>query len=297
MTRHSRLASERRAATKADAIALIAIAAVVAIFAAAIFLPGRPVGRERARLLVCMSNLKQAGIGLAMYAAANKGFVPVASSPGERGWVGIVAREAGLLRKAQTQATDANQFPLGQWELFHCPERSGNRTDAFLDYVSNGLDPNGPDASGVWSDPRTRKLLKLGATSRPSDTVLLAEAEREDKVVDFKGIPSVKKAREQWAAGPPTWDEGGIHAMTVWKGAHLPQGKNGINVDDKPGPRMVVQGMHLNGRLSTFLFQDADVQSKPLCTRPSADERYEEWLKLFGVKDPAGVAAKDDDVH
>ncbi len=299
MVRRIPQASLRQAATRQDVIIVAAVIGSVIVLAVTILLPAWPRRPGNARQVVCLSNLKQAGQGLLMYGVANKGFVPIASSPGERGWVGVVASETGLLKRTQTHAADANQFPLGKWELFHCPERTGRRPDAFLDYVSNGVDPNGPNAAGEWGDPRARKYLKLGSTSRSSDTVLLTEAEHEAKVVDFKGVPSVKTAHEQWTAGPPTWNQGGVHAMTVWKGGHLPQGKHGINVDDKPGPRMVARGMHpaRSPTRSSFLFQDDHVEAKGLFTRQNDEQHYAEWLKLFGVKNPTAVAQADSDLH
>ncbi len=96
MVRRIRPTSQRQAVTRQDVIIVAAVIGSILVLAVTIVLPAwpRPKG---ARQAVCMSNLKQVGLGLVMYATANKGFVPIASSPGERGWVGIVARETGLL--------------------------------------------------------------------------------------------------------------------------------------------------------------------------------------------------------
>ncbi len=289
-----------RAATKSDLVVVLAVIAV----AAAIVLVVMPALRRPPPThgaTACAVNLRQSGLSLLMYMAGNKSLVPIASGPGERGWVGVVAQQQGYSRVAQSQPVDDNELKLDHalLECLRCPVRSKTSGGAFIDYVSNGMDPKGPDAAGVWSDPRTRRFLKAGTTTRPSSTVLLAEAEQEEKVTDFNGIASVKTAREQWQGGPSTWNAGGTHAMTVWKGGHLPQGKNGMNVDDEPGPRMVTRWIHGNASSpkTNLLFQDGHVERKPRSNRPTDVQRYADWLRLFGVKDADGVAQKDNDLY
>jgi len=277
----------------------VLIAILVVVAAVVVLLPAihhRPHGN--ARLAVCMSNLRQQGLALATYAAENKGLYLVASDPGELGWPGVVVSRVDTRRaRAVRSIKDANELALGQMEWFHCPERTKDPKAAFIDYVSNALDPDGPDSSGVWPSPSSRKVVNASTYTQPSQVILLAEAEKEDRVVDFGDLASVKTAHDQWKLGLTGWLQGGVHNMTVWKGGHLPKGKNGINLDDSPGPRKVTRGMHLGGKRTSALFFDGHAGMLPRSAREDASEKYADWLKRFGVKDPDKVAASDDDLY
>jgi prepilin-type processing-associated H-X9-DG protein len=289
MLLNHRTSSRLPGRTRVEAIVVILVI-VVAVF---IFWPQRhPPGN--ARLAICMSNLYQCGVAMAMYSVSNKGLLPVASSPGEQGWIVPVLREMGLRRSRST--TDPNTLSLAKLEVLQCPVRTSLQDGAFVDFLSNALDPKGPDATGTWSPPDKRKFVAASSYRDPGGVVLFIEAEREDRVVDFRDLPSVKTAREQWKAGPSSWQQGGVHNMSIWKGGHLPQGKNGINVDDKPGPRKVTREMHPSGRINAAFF-DGHGQTVRRTTQVSQTEDYAYWLKLFGVKDPQKVAQSDDDLY
>ena len=71
-----------------SAFTLIEILVVIAIIAilAAMLLPALKQAREKARQVKCMSNLKQVGLGLMIYAQNNAGYAPCAWASPDRNW-------------------------------------------------------------------------------------------------------------------------------------------------------------------------------------------------------------------
>jgi len=90
--------------------------------------------------------------------------------------------------------------------------------------------------------------------------------------------------------------------MDVWRGAHLPEGKKLINIDDRPGPRRVAREMHLN-RFTNAAFFDGHAEGIQLANRKLPDgspdhvANYAYWLRLFGVKNADQYAAQDPDLR
>ena len=60
-------------------IELLVVIAIIAILAA-MLLPALSAARERARTVSCLSNMKQIGLGLVMYADANNGLLPLGNT-------------------------------------------------------------------------------------------------------------------------------------------------------------------------------------------------------------------------
>jgi len=124
-----RLSSERSLGKKAfTLIELLVVIAIIAILAG-ILLPSLASANRKAKQIQCLSNLKQQGIGLTMYAHDHNNTLPV-SDYGGGGW----------LWDLSYFTTDAIQTSGGDRLLFRCP---GNRIDTNQDRYWRYAEYNG----------------------------------------------------------------------------------------------------------------------------------------------------------
>jgi len=270
------------------AFTLIEVLVVVAIIALliAILIPSLERSRAQARSTKCQANLHQIGVAIIQYAMSNNDCVPRDAPPGEIHWTQLVARNFG----DKTYYPNANLLPVDKMEVYHCPERVKFLPRPFLDYVANGLDPDGRNQQlGRWSGVR---YMKIRSYPVPAEVVYAIDAEQEAKNTDPNPDDTLQSARENWEKrdiwmNPANWKtEGGIDRMDTWKGAHLPEGKEGVNVTDKIGLRRVARKMHL-GSFTNAVFLDAHAGGLPLASKeryPSDVDKYGLWLKRFGIQ-------------
>ncbi len=256
---------------------MIEVLVVVAIIALliAVLLPSLSRARAQGRNAQCRSNLHQLGIGSLEYAAQNKGVVRGEAGNSETDWSWLVARELHV--KVQKK----DEVPVDRLEFFHCPEREIGQPTPFLDFVVNGLNPEGPSDTGVW--PK-HKWVRVDEYRRGSDVVYLNDAEREDRVVAVAPSPAgptVLQARLNWVNG--LFNGSTIDVMDVRTGSHLPEGKDGINVSDDPGVRRAARKLHL-GRYTNAEFLDGHASGLALAGRATDQDNYGVWLSRFGVK-------------
>lgn len=291
------------------AFTLIEVLVVVAIIAllVAILLPSLARARAQVRHTKCLSNVRQSGMAMQMYVAANKGWIPRAGDAGNSAfWANIVAKELNLVQRMPTSPDD---LQVDKMEILHCPDRVGTLPSPFIDYVVNSMVPDPIQGSNIkWSqiilDQRNPHLqwCSLDEYKRPSTVVYVVDAAREDKALPFAGFESVKEARENWQ-GISNGD-GMVASMDVFLGGHLPQGKPSWNAgkqnntDDGPGPRRAARKMHLN-RFTNGIFMDGHAEGIQLANlkdpsgKPDHVANYAYWLKLFGVQDALNVAKLD----
>jgi prepilin-type N-terminal cleavage/methylation domain-containing protein len=289
---------------------LIEVLVVVAIIAllVAILLPALSRAREQARHTKCLSNLRQSGLAMQMYAATSKGWLPRGGDAGNPAfWANIVARELNQIKKL---AKSPDDLQVDQMEVVHCPVRVRTLPHPFIDYVVNAMlpDPRAATGSIRWEQvilaPKNPHLkwCSLDEYKRPSAVVYVADAAGEETARGFAGFESVKEARENWQ-GIGSGD-GMVASMDVVFGAHLPQGKPSWNAgrenntDDGPGPRRVARKMHLN-RFTNAIYMDGHAEGIQLANfkdpsgNPDHTRNYAYWLNLFGVRDPLEVATAD----
>jgi prepilin-type processing-associated H-X9-DG protein len=231
--------------------------------------------RAQARSVKCLSNLHQLQAGALVYASQNRGYLPAASEPGQTAWATHLARQVGLRFSGPVA-------PVDRSGVFQCPQRESGQPGPFLGYVANAMNPRGPAPDGAWVKASS---LRSDAYKRPSGTIYLADAEREDMVVHIAGHPggdTVKDAHDNWRQGllsRPT-----IGAMTVWTGSHLPEGKDCVNVTEEPGVRRVARKLHMS-RFTNAGFIDGHAAGLPPGGWPLDENNYGVWLQRFGVRD------------
>lgn len=265
-------------------VELLVVSAIIALLVA-ILLPSVGRARAQARTAQCLSNLHELQATAAMYASQYRGALPAFSDPGQNPWPIDLAGNKGLRGSDATKA----QASLDRVGALHCPERQSQESPGFVDYVANAMNPNGPAADGSWTKVY---FLRSESYKRASQTIYLADAEREDMVVHIGGHPggeTVKDAHDNWIAGlygtQPT-----LSAMTVWTGSHLPEGKDCVNVTDEPGVRRVARRLHPS-RFTNASFMDGHAAPAPPAGWPVDASNYGVWLSRYGVKDPETVKA------
>ena len=156
--------SRRRAFTLVELLVVIGIIAILI----GILLPVLGQGRERARRVACLSNMRQLAIAWTMYANANKGLIPSADTNG-LGW----AADGNL-------DSDIRRGSLYQWipnpETYRCP--NDNNVNARSYSVNDTVSPTGMfgtrkigrSAGRPRCSSSSRNSTRAATTSTPSSS-------------------------------------------------------------------------------------------------------------------------------
>ncbi len=185
-------------------IELLVVIAIIAILAAILF-PVFAQAREKARQTACLSNQKQIGLGLMMYAQDYDEVLPMAQSYGGYN-AAIPSLTSPYVQKVQQYGPTPS--PTNIW---NCPSDAVARVGGVSNKQSYAAIfwTAGTDRApwGTWTGPADSAYIpgkSLAAFSAPADTFLIAEAHQDEGILgtNYVGVkrPYITAAEPSTAA-------------------------------------------------------------------------------------------------
>ena len=165
-------------------IELLVVIAIIAILAS-MLLPALSKARAAAQAIKCVSNVKQMGLGIAMYVNDNEQWMPMATMGGIN-WVQQVSEYVAGPTQPQYRSFGGSSMP----GVFQCPS-DGN--EIFVETLSNGhtfkvtnygYNQNiGNEVRSDWWKPRM-----YPACPYPSESVVLLDHKAKSQLTDRGGL-------------------------------------------------------------------------------------------------------------
>ncbi len=184
-------------------IELLVVIAIIAILAA-MLLPALSAARAAAKGAACLSNLKQIGLGIALYSDQNAEWLLPGNnggaSTGGSSWYAILAGHDSSTGKAPDDP------PLGLvvgntagQSSFGCPAEGtefGSYADGFFQYTHYAI--NTYVCGNIGGSAANQQLLhKIGVYDMPSDVVIVADSSRTNNMF----LTNASYARYRHGAG------------------------------------------------------------------------------------------------
>jgi prepilin-type N-terminal cleavage/methylation domain-containing protein len=203
-------------------IELLVVVAVIAILAS-LLLPALASAKEKARVTICRSNLRQLGLGMSLYLQDNNDTFPAANQWNDivaEDWFYWEARTASTLNGNLRVINRRAESPIARYasfqtNLFRCPSHEfprkldsgkdglpplGRETHYPFSYTLSqwrGLTTLGPITPGMASDIRKSwpvSYFRLSLVKNPSDKIMMADEATFDELqklgVDHYGMNS-----------------------------------------------------------------------------------------------------------
>ncbi len=194
-------------------IELLVVIAIIAILAAILF-PVFAQAREKARSISCLSNVKQFGLGEAMYVQDYDETFPLAwgreVSPPPAGtyedpssWWNEIYPYIKNGSAGPVGDTDERGQTSNKGGLYHCPSAPANKINYAVNGLIHGAGPGPGDGAG-WAN--NRPSHSLASIDRPADTVALSEVNVAYSAGKPWNVPSDFIAMEDFPGPPPNGD-------------------------------------------------------------------------------------------
>ncbi|MBT7163147.1 MAG: DUF1559 domain-containing protein [Victivallales bacterium] len=192
-------------------IELLVVIAIIAILAS-MLLPALAAAREKARSIACVSNLKQVGLGLVMYADDSDGFYPITITVAPyKLW------HTHFLAPYVAIPYDDSSYGNKLGELWHCPSDSGHfNTHASFAFAEPSYGYN-RDYLGTGSGVSTSNYVWCNVSQVASPTQTLAIADSGHDAEDGRFAWEIRPYRDDTAIYP----RHGTRANIAWCDGHV----------------------------------------------------------------------------
>jgi prepilin-type N-terminal cleavage/methylation domain-containing protein len=252
-------------------IELLVVIAIIAILAS-MLLPALSHARETARRVVCVGNLKQMGIGVALYQSSNDDAMPPFSEryinqpliPGAVGsgsgynWFGMILEEDVVA----ICPSDDRGFGSDERRLWVMPEDTAAEWDVMLgeyatSYSALMIGYSTPGRRPPWSGLMNGLTLagfegrtQVSRIPDPSSMYLLLEYSWQLFLSGVSDMPSIQASVNTSMAGGPAWEDGNRHMF---------RHNAGPEPDTPRGPNALLADGHVNSTINFFELTEDEV--------------------------------------
>jgi len=190
-------------------IELLVVIAIIALLAAILF-PVFAQAREKARAIVCLSNEKQIGTGLMMYAQDYDETYPMDqwytrdTPPIQYRWYQLVN---AYIKNGDTYTTTTGGVKAGNATggggVWHCPSFPSDQDSEYG--IHSVLMPDAQ--SCPWMNPNDPNAITptvtLSAVDTPADKVIIVEKGQDDSVTSYLSFDTLEKDWTNGGGSPP----------------------------------------------------------------------------------------------